>query len=108
MQVPMSPSTPTATRAPRSCQLARKDDGKALPDLKETFQVCVGPEGRELNVPTRWPEGPEGFKDAMTTYYRSVEKLAALMMKVFACALKLPRDFFDQKIGNHMSSLRIL
>ncbi|KAL4111507.1 hypothetical protein PRIC1_003185 [Phytophthora ramorum] len=85
-----------------------KDDGKALPDLKETFQVCVGPEGRETTLPAQWPTGPKAFKDTMTTYYRSVEKLAAVMMKIFACALQLPSDFFDKKIDNHMSSLRIL
>ncbi|KAL4178197.1 hypothetical protein KRP22_003119 [Phytophthora ramorum] len=85
-----------------------KDDGKALPDLKETFQVCVGPEGREPTLPAQWPTGPKAFKDTMTTYYRSVEKLAAVMMKIFACALQLPSDFFDKKIDNHMSSLRIL
>ncbi|KAG3108989.1 hypothetical protein PI124_g11243 [Phytophthora idaei] len=85
-----------------------KDGGKTLPDLKETFQVCVGPDGREPNVPAQWPEGPEGFKDTMTTYYRSIEKLAAVLMQIFACALQLPSDYFDKKINNHMSSLRIL
>ncbi|KAF4129209.1 2OG-Fe(II) oxygenase superfamily [Phytophthora infestans] len=85
-----------------------KDDDKTLPDLKETFQVCVGPDGREPTIPAQWPEGPKGFQDFMTTYYRSVEKLAAVMMQIFACALQLPSDFFDKKIDNHMSSLRIL
>ncbi|KAG2939980.1 hypothetical protein PC119_g10519 [Phytophthora cactorum] len=85
-----------------------KDGGKTLPDLKETFQVCVGPDGREPNVPAQWPEGPEGFKNTMTTYYRSIEKLAAVLMQIFACALQLPSDYFDKKIDNHMSSLRIL
>ncbi|KAL3661803.1 hypothetical protein V7S43_013097 [Phytophthora oleae] len=85
-----------------------KDGGKALPDLKETFQVCVGPEGRNPNVPARWPEGPERFKDAMTSYYRNMEKLAVVMMRIFAFALELPGDYFDKKIDNHMSSLRIL
>jgi isopenicillin N synthase-like dioxygenase len=83
-------------------------DKTVLPDLKETFQVCVGPEGREPHVPAQWPEGPQGFKDAMAGYYRSVEKLAAVMMQIFAHALELPGDYFDKKIDNHMSSLRIL
>ncbi|KAE8903535.1 hypothetical protein PF005_g318 [Phytophthora fragariae] len=108
-RVPMTPEYPYGYESAEILSNSRsKDDGKALPDLKETFQVCVGPEGCEPNVPAQWPEGPDGFQHTMTTYYRSVEKLAALMMKVFACALKLPSDFFDQKIDNHMSSLRIL
>ncbi|KAJ8576488.1 hypothetical protein ON010_g2724 [Phytophthora cinnamomi] len=108
-RVPMTPEYPYGYESAEILSHSReKVDGKALPDLKETFQVCVGPEGREPDVPARWPEGPEGFKDTMTTYYRSVEKLAALMMRIFACALRLPSDFFDKKIDNHMSALRIL
>ncbi|KAG6599767.1 isopenicillin N synthase family oxygenase [Phytophthora cinnamomi] len=108
-RVPMTPEYPYGYESAEILSHSReKVDGKALPDLKETFQVCVGPQGREPDVPARWPEGPEGFKDTMTTYYRSVEKLAALMMRIFACALRLPSDFFDKKIDNHMSALRIL
>ncbi|KAG7380447.1 hypothetical protein PHYPSEUDO_007221 [Phytophthora pseudosyringae] len=108
-QVVMTPEYPYGYDSAEILSHSRgKDDGKALPDLKETFQVCVGPEGRDPTVPAQWPEGPAGFKDTMTTYYRNLEKLAAVLMTIFACALELPSDYFDNKIDNHMSSLRIL
>lgn len=108
-RVAMTPQYPYGYESAEILSNSRqKDDGKALPDLKETFQICVGPDGRGPHVPAQWPEGPEGFEGTMTLYYRNVEKLVAVMMKIFACALKLPSDYFDKKIDNHMSSLRIL
>ncbi|RLN81033.1 hypothetical protein BBJ28_00007283 [Nothophytophthora sp. Chile5] len=107
--VSMTPDYPYGYESAEILSNSRDSDGgKALADLKETFQVCVGPEGGEPTLPAQWPEGPEDFQTAMTTYYRSVEKLAATMMRVFAGALELPSDYFDKKIDNHMSSLRIL
>ncbi|KAF4319934.1 hypothetical protein BBO99_00005738 [Phytophthora kernoviae] len=108
-QIPMTSEYPYGYESAEILSNSRKSDGgKSLADLKETFQVCVGPDGVEPHVPAQWPEGPVGFKSTMTNYYRSVEQLAATMMRIFAGTLKLPSDFFDKKIDKHMSSLRIL
>ncbi|DAZ95955.1 TPA: hypothetical protein N0F65_009256 [Lagenidium giganteum] len=85
-----------------------RDDGINLADLKETFQICLGALGKTPKLTPVWPDQPNDFKDAMTTYYRGLEGLAEQIMRIFACALDQPANWFDNKIDNHMSSLRIL
>jgi len=87
-----------------------KQPGKATPfDLKETFQVCIGPEGEgDGKTPPKWPSKPAELKPSLTNYYRELEKLAANILRIFALALKLPEDWFEPKINRHQSALRIL
>jgi isopenicillin N synthase-like dioxygenase len=87
-------------------QSIEKSGSKA--DLKETFQICLGAVGKVPAYEPKWPKQLDTFKQVMTNYYRSIEKLSSIMMKIFAIALKLPSNWFDDKIDNHMSSLRIL
>lgn len=107
-KVPMSAEYPYGYECGEILSKSREDGVTDLADLKETFQICIGALGKTPVLTPLWPEGPESFKPAMTTYYRSLEKLASTMMQIFACALKLPPTWFDNKIDNHMSSLRIL
>lgn len=106
--VPMTADYPYGYESAEILSKSRGDESKKLPDLKETFQICIGAEGKMPQLAPKWPEQPAEFQDVLTAYYRGVEKLAATVMGIFALALKLPADYFDKKIDSHMSALRIL
>lgn len=97
--------------------LAKSKGVDTPPDLKESFN------GGPLSVPpglsdpealafcyaeTIWPASPAGFVDAWKAYYRAMEDLAARIMRVFAVALKLPKDFFEGVIDQPVSAMRAL
>ena len=50
----------------------------------------------------------EGFKDAWQAYYSAMEFLAERLMKVFAEALGLEREYFNPFIKNPISALRAI
>ena len=50
----------------------------------------------------------EGFKDAWQAYYLAMELLAERLMKVFAEALGLEREYFNPFIKNPISALRAI
>lgn len=96
--------------------LAKSKGVDTPPDLKESFN------GGPLSVPdgiadpdahafcyqpTLYPDLP-GFRAAWDTYYQAMNDLAARVMKAFAEALDLPRDYFDAFIQNPISALRAL
>ena len=77
------------------------------PDLKETFSI--GPSNPQSGMPPRrFPAHPPDFADALDAYYREMEQLAGILLQIFAVALKLPRDWFHDKMDHHMSALRVL
>jgi isopenicillin N synthase-like dioxygenase len=93
--------------------------GNAAPaDLKEL--IDMGPvdvpggeyyerEGaRDFFYPNLWPAKPDGFKVAMETYYRRMNRLANDLMGIFALALGLHEDFFFDKLDKNMSALRVI
>jgi isopenicillin N synthase-like dioxygenase len=97
--------------------LARSRDVDSPPDLKESFN------GGPLAIPpgvtdpealafcyaaTIWPTAPAGFVAAWRDYYRALEGLAGRVMGVFAVALHLPEDHFEQYIDAPISALRAL
>ncbi len=59
-------------------------------------------------APNVWPEKPEGFRDAWETYFATMSELSRQLMRIFAVALDLPIDWFEDKIDNHISMLRAL
>jgi isopenicillin N synthase-like dioxygenase len=88
---------------------------RALPDVAETFTVNrlgepggsrLLPEGADpaLCTPNPWPALP-GFREAYLAYYRAMEQLAAEIMRLFALALRLPENWFADKIDRHMTNL---
>ncbi|WP_327296827.1 MULTISPECIES: 2OG-Fe(II) oxygenase family protein [unclassified Streptomyces] len=87
---------------------------RALPDVSETYTVNrLGEPGESalppdadpaLRTPNRWPELP-GFAEAYRSYYAAMETLAADIMRLFALALDLPEDWFEEKIRHHMTNL---
>lgn len=77
--------------------------GQAAPaDLKESLNL--GPDF-DQNL---WPAQPATFKPAAIAYFNALAHLAGTLMRVFAQALELPENFFDDKINHHRSFLRLI
>jgi isopenicillin N synthase-like dioxygenase len=85
-------------------------DIQKMPDLKETFTVCLGPkEGRHPSTPSvRWPSEPADFQDKCTNYYRECERVVRELLRIAALALYLPEEFFVQRMTQHIAALRSL
>lgn len=79
-------------------------------DKKECVAFCLGPEGAaDARMPTpRWPVAPGDFKAAVTAYYREMESLAKVLLRMMALALQQPEHFFDSYEDTHWSALRCL
>jgi isopenicillin N synthase-like dioxygenase len=53
----------------------------------------------------QWPDRPEGFRETWLAYYAALEALGSEMMRLFALALDLPEDWFEDKLDHHMTNL---
>jgi len=58
--------------------------------------------------PPRWPSQPEDMGPIMTKYYREMEKIVANLLRSVARALEIDLDFFEDKIDDHLSVIRML
>merc|ERR1719373_92977 len=58
--------------------------------------------------PPRWPPEPKNMGGILTLYYRELEIIVAGLLRAVAGVLDLEPDFFDDKIDNHLSALRLL
>jgi isopenicillin N synthase-like dioxygenase len=58
-------------------------------------------------APNLWPERPAALREVYTAYFRVMADLAGTMMRLFALALDQPETFFDAKIDQHISRLRV-
>lgn len=54
-----------------------------------------------------WPE-LEGFRESVLPYYDAVVELGRTLFKLFALALELPEEFFDDKIRGSAAIMRLL
>lgn len=111
------PGYPYGYLGPGTEALAKSRNVDTPPDLKESFNggplaVPAGMTDQEAlgfcYAATIWPARPDGFSEAWKAYYRSMEDLAARIMRVFAVALDLPETFFDAYIDAPISALRAL
>ncbi|TCD65819.1 hypothetical protein EIP91_002169 [Steccherinum ochraceum] len=55
-----------------------------------------------------WPEGLDGFREPVLEYYHAALKLGKLLFPIFALALDLPEDFFDDKTTKPAAIMRLL
>ncbi|OSX57172.1 hypothetical protein POSPLADRAFT_1186096 [Postia placenta MAD-698-R-SB12] len=55
-----------------------------------------------------WPEGLSGFRKACLDYYHAAVNLGKLLFPLFALALNLPEDFFDDKTIKPAAIMRLL
>jgi isopenicillin N synthase-like dioxygenase len=86
-------------------------------DLKESFSIGPsgvpddeyhrGPQAGPHFEPNVWPTLP-GFREAYEAYFAAMSSLSQSLMRMFALALNLPEQYFDDKIDKHISMFRVL
>ncbi len=85
------------------------DTDGSLPDLVSRYVIVrFGEPGStglppdastELRLPNRWPD-IAGFRDAWLTYIDALDALSGDLMRLFALALDLPENWFDDKVDH--------
>jgi isopenicillin N synthase-like dioxygenase len=97
--------------------LAKSLGDETPPDLKESFSIGpLHPAPRDENDPNAdfryavnlWPKEPKEFRQAWTAYYEALGDLAGRIMRIFARALDLHEDFFENLIDDPISAMRAL
>ncbi len=91
------------------------DEVDAKPDHREYF--TLGPievdasdpyyrteVAQGVFLPNIWPQDP-AFRPAIEAYYRQMERLAGLLMRLCALGLGLEETWFDDKIDKHTTNL---
>jgi isopenicillin N synthase-like dioxygenase len=104
--------------APGEERLARPRGDETPPDLKELYTIgpfdlpdepyFTGPAAYPSFAPNLWPLRPLGLKAALQAYWHELDRVAHLLCRIFAQALDLASDFFNDKIDRHISQLRIM
>ena len=74
----------------------------AIPDLKEALDYGPGFFGDP------WPPDPPDLELAWRAYYEAMSGLAAILRSIFAAALGLEPDYFEDRFRGHLSSLRVV
>lgn len=86
--------------------------GKDVPDLKEFYHI-----GQEVSADEKisfgypkniWPENLPEFKKNGLEVFKTLEETGKNLLKAIALYLELPEDYFDNKIKNGNSILRLL
>jgi isopenicillin N synthase-like dioxygenase len=106
---------------PGGSALARSLDVATPPDLCELFRISrfddsapartqagdgtVDAELEYFYGANIWPAAVPRLRLALSDYYSALESLAATMMHIFASALDLPEQWFDDKFADHISNL---
>lgn len=90
---------------------ASRDDATP-PDLCEFFtmnrlgepglatRAMLGDRYDELGVPNIWPRTPARFQAMWLDYFAAMERLALLLMQLFALGLDLDEHYFDRYVDN--------
>jgi isopenicillin N synthase-like dioxygenase len=89
-----------AYRPLRSESLAASLGQKAPGDLKESLDWGPAVPG------FGWPEWPSELRETFEAYYTSLSELGARLRGLFARALALPENWFDEAFRGHSSSMR--
>lgn len=87
---------------PSGEQLAAGLDDAVTQDLKESLNLTLPVSN------TVWPPRPPELVTAGAEYYRALLRLSSDLMRLFALALHLPEDWFDDKIDHPRTILRLL
>lgn len=91
--------------------------GSAAADLREgfIFGPLELPDGIEAGTaaahayqPNIWPDALPGVSTAFQSYYAAVADFNKVLLAIFATALDLPADYFEEKFRDHSSAVRIL
>lgn len=104
---PDSKAYPYGYENSENLQLAKTGQRSKLEDLKETFNI--GPSNPASGMPPRqFPEEPPSLQPALEDYYTAMERLALQLLEILALGLGLPQNWFDNKMDQHESALRVL
>ncbi len=80
-------------------------------DLKEAYDVNYDYQGTQKNCPllgpTLWPDHPD-FKTVVSQYYGHLRGISQQIFSAFALALGVREDFFESKITDAPSQLRLI
>ncbi|HWW53842.1 MAG TPA: 2-oxoglutarate and iron-dependent oxygenase domain-containing protein [Acidimicrobiales bacterium] len=89
----------------------------APPDLFEAFNIgpdhwpegdrVPGPDFERVCAPNVWPPRPPQFREALVTYFQAVQGLAHRLTTLFALALELDADFFEDKTDHSTDTMRV-
>ena len=89
-----------------------EDEG--APDWRESFVMGphdhayddyhYGVQGWRFFAANLWPDRPAEMRQLWQAYYREMERLASDLMRIFACALRLPEAFVADKIDRHITN----
>ena len=103
--VPLQSETLSAGKA---AETGKEDNNSPPPaDLNESF--TIGPYSASSGMPApRWPTQPVEMERIWTEYYKEMERLSSDLLRLCACALDLPENWFDDKLTRHRSALRSL
>lgn len=80
------------------------------PNLVEAFFATRDPaEGQagETEGPNQWPPNLPGFREAVVAYSEALSRLGTSLLPLYALALDLPPDWFDQAFRNPTYTLRL-
>jgi isopenicillin N synthase-like dioxygenase len=98
--------------------LAYSLDEQTPPDLKESFSIgpVDAPDDAyhraavpaNFFAPNMWPDGMPEFRETWSAYYRSMEGLATDLMRIFAMALGMKANWFDDKVDRHITNFSVL
>lgn len=70
-------------------------------DLSDEERAALGDYPATWKAANIWPS--TGFKTVWDAYIAAMTELSADIMRLFALALDLPEDYFDDKFDNHVS-----
>ena len=111
---PTDASIPRGYQAFASRNLAKTFGIDAPPDLREQFfigppsidraRVSKLPQAQIFYAENIWPQQPPRFRSVFERYYEAMNELSKQLMKIFAVALELPADYFDDKIDCHFNT----
>ena len=62
---------------------------------------------RRFRSANRWPSDLPGFREAVTSYCDEMERLVQRLVPLYACALGLPAEYFDQPFNEPQYKLRM-
>jgi len=82
--------------------LAATLGSEPIPDIKETLDFGPGFFG------DRWPMRPPDLEPAWRAYYEAMSTLGEALRRIFATALGLAPEYFEDKFRGHLSSLRVI
>ena len=68
----------------------------------------TGPAAYPSFAPNLWPVRPVALRPALQAYWHELDRVAQSLCRIFAEALDLAPDFFDDKVDRHISQLRIM